>query len=397
MDCLVHRAFFIPMNLHETLQARCEQLAEATRLKEGPDGVESLLRIIHRHQPISPKDAAARLGWPIPLVSALRRELEKMGWLIRRGGMHLSDEPGTLLDSLWGHTGDHTAAISEQKESEEESLDLEDDEGDDPYLLETGDEDHPATLDYIPLGNFGPVAENTVDPFEEMLEEIFEERPSAEPRWDQSHATMETVLRRADLFVERGYLQGKRILFLGDDDLTSLVCLLMIRNRFGEDVLRGCSAVVVEIDPRLVEFLNEMALSEDLPLAVLQCDLQEELPQALVGLIDFFFTDPPYTPNGVDLFISRGRQALDSLGSRKACLAVPLAPPELQQSTQKNLIEQGFVIDYLDPFFNEYIGATMQGGISALYGLSLTQPSHRTERKDFGNIYTAQQKKKRAR
>ncbi len=394
MDCQVHRAFFIQMTSRESLEDCCRQLASATRLQEGPDGVESLLRVIHRCQPISPKDTAAQLGWPIPLVSALRRELEKMGWLIRKGGMTLSAEAAGWLDSLWGSPSVPAGAGPGTTEPEDGNPESDEE---DPYLEEADDEDSPSTLDYIPLTHIGSASQEEPDAFREMLEEIFEERPAAEPRWDQSHATIDTVLRRAELFIDHGYIQGKRILFLGDDDLTSLVSLLMVRQRFGEAVLRGCSAVVVEIDPNLVEFIGEMALGEDLPLAVLQGDLRDGLPRALADAMDFFFTDPPYTPNGVDLFLSRGCQALAPQGSRKGCLAVPLSPPELQQSTQKSLIEKGFVIDYLDPFFNEYLGATMQGGVSALYGLTQIRSSHTTTKEGWGNIYTAGQKKKNAR
>ena len=354
----------------------CETVAEATSLEEGPPGIETVLRLIHRMQPVSPKAVASEAGLPIPLVSAIRRELEKQGWLVRRGGMCLSDDYAEITNAIWGNMDDQPAIPirgnrilnfpSTLPHTPEPMMDdIEENES-----QEETQEDNPSTLDYIPLSLSED--KNPGDPFLELLEEIIEERPSADRRWDQSHATIETVIRRAELFLELGVVQGKRCLFLGDDDLTSLVTLLTVRKSLGEEVLRGCMMVVAEVDPRLVEFIGDMALSEDLPIAVLQADLRESLPKSLAGSFDFFFTDPPYTPDGVSLFLDRGVQALDPNGLRRGGLAVPLSPPTLQLATQLHLYNLGFVIAFLDPRFHEYLGAPMQGGVSALYGLTLT-------------------------
>ncbi len=396
--------FSFSMDPKTQLAQICERVAGATSLEEGSTGVEVVLRLIHKLQPVSPRTVASETGLPIPLVSAIRRELEKHGWLIRRGGMCLSDDHSWIAEAIWGSPMTQTPAMEIQNQPhlhrtippealEDQAGDIEEDE--------TGnevEEDSSSPLDYIPLslsddGDSG-------DPFLELLDEIYEERPSADPRWDQSHATMETVLGRAELFLEMGVIQGKRCLFLGDDDLTSLVSLLMVRKSLGEEVLRGCMAVVVEVDLRLVEFLSEMALSEDLPLAVLQADLRDALPKPLTGAFDFFFTDPPYTPDGVGLFLERGAQALDPKGLRRAGLAVPLAPPTLQLATQRHLQRLGFVIDFLDARFNEYLGATMQGGVSGLYGLTLIggqEPSEQGSENKAKAIYTRDWKAVRGR
>lgn len=446
-----------------TLQQICAEVAEATNLEEGATGVESVLRVVHGTQPVAPKGVAAELGLPIPLVSAIRRELEHRGWLVRKGGMRLSDEARAQLEPVWGTPGtvevketkpaapakkkaaapvaaeekpapakEKKPAAPRRKKAAEEVVAIPDrvppppaevvefldeshlitaSEPDDDEVLEKElmasfeeepyeplDEEPSAPhFDYIPIQLPGEVEEPAVNPFLEMLDELFEERPSADPRWDQSHATMATVLRRAEWFLSRGFIQGKRVLFLGDDDLTSLVTLLLVRRQMGEDVLRSCAVCVVEADPRLVEFLDDMVLSEDLPIAVLAADLRQGLPQSLIGKFDFIFTDPPYTPAGVQLFVSAGASALDPKGPKKAAVAVPLSPPHLQAATQKSLFDLGFVIDSLDPKFNEYIGATMQGGRSALYELSqrnaLQQPNRQQSR---DAVYTAENRGNRA-
>jgi predicted methyltransferase len=366
-----------------TLAEVLEEVAAATQLAEGPPGAEALLRVIHKGQPISPKEAAAQLGFPIPLVSAIRRELEKRGWLVRKGGMVLSEQAAEALEKVWGPASPPARNELSIAPTEAEPETLEE-------LTGEGGEDLLSGLDYIPLALAGGAETESDDPFLELLDEIFEERPPADPRWDQSHATLETVLRRADLFLHQGSVQGKRILFLGDDDLTSLVTLLLVRKNLGEEALRACAAVVIEADPELAGFIEEIALGEDLPLAVLRADLRQPLPTALPGGFDFFFTDPPYTPEGVNLFVDRGTEALDPKGLRKAALAVPLSPPHLQDATQCVLREKGFLIDYLDPGFNEYLGATMQGGISAMYGLTLLHAGKFSGGPHSGVLYTGE-------
>ncbi|NUN95399.1 MAG: bis-aminopropyl spermidine synthase family protein [Candidatus Omnitrophica bacterium] len=366
----------------------CREVAEATRLEEGPPGVEALLRVVHREGPISPKEVARSLGVAIPIVSAIRRELERRGWLVRKGGMLLSNEGLPAASARWGAPASPCQEVPAQTippDEEAEGLGSEE---------EVEDESSP-DLDYIPLKLSAESGNSASDPFLELLDEILEERPEADPRLDQSHATLETVLRRAELFLEHGWVTGKRVLFLGDDDLTSLVTLLVIRRDLGEEALRGCAAAVAEVDPRLVEFIQEIALGEDLPLAVVPTDLREPLPKPLTGAFDFFFTDPPYTPAGVRLFLERGCLALDPNGARKAALAVPVSPPSLQRATQEALLDLGFVVDFLDPGFNEYLGASMQGGVSALYGLSLVATEAGERTKFETSIYTAQARKRR--
>jgi len=357
--------------MEPSLSEICERIAEATSMEEGPSGVEAILRRIHSDEPVSAKQVAKDLGLPIPLVSAVRRELEKTGWLVRKRGMALSDHGRSEADRFWGNRNPLKADIDPLEDME------------------------PDAEDYIPLPLAGNETEDGDVPFLELLAEVLEERPAADRRLDQSHATLETVLRRAELFLDRGTVQGKRTLFLGDDDLTSLVVFLMVRRNLGEDALRSNTGVVVEVDTRLVGFIRETALSEDLPLAVVEADLREPLPEVLKGSFDFFFTDPPYTAQGVDLFLDRGCEALAEKGLRKAALAVPLSPPSLQFSTQRSIQSKGFVIDYLDPAFNEYQGATMQGGVSALYGLSLSQTGRFKGTRHLGRLYTAQRKSQR--
>jgi len=325
----------------------CDFIAEVTHLEEGPPGVESILRQIHQFGPVSPRDLAGAVGLPIPLISAVRRELEKLDLLDRKGGMILSSQGRKLTEPQWGDqdSGEETGSAS---------------------------------------------AENSDANSCSVFEQIASKRPPVDRRWDQSHATLETAVKRAELFLDRGWIQGKRVLFLGDDDLTSIGTLLLFKERLGKKAMETSSVSVLEIDTRLVEFLQQVAREEDLPLVAIQADLRESVPSQLAGSFDFFFTDPPYTSEGVNLFLDRGCQALDPEGMRKAALAVPLSPPSLQLATQEAIIKKGFAIDYLTPGFNHYIGGTMHGGISALVCLQLLRTDQFSAQTHEGPLYTAE-------
>ncbi|MCA9446383.1 MAG: bis-aminopropyl spermidine synthase family protein [Candidatus Omnitrophica bacterium] len=325
-----------------SLQDLCEVIATLTDLHEGPEGVETLVRIVYENQPIAPRDVARKMGLPIPLVSAIRREFEKEGWMLRKGGMVLSPEAEAKARTLWGKARFEHA--SETVEPEQ-----------------------------------GP---------SDFLDRIVQLRPSAERSLDQSHATRKTLVNRANHFIEEGLIQGKRVLFLGDDDLTSLATLQLLREKRGKEALGSCEVTVLELDERLVELIKSIGERERFPIRVEKVDLREKLPQGLAGQFDFFFTDPPYTPAGAELFLDRGCEALRQVSGVRANLAIPLSPPALQMATQEILLRKGFFIDYLLPAFNHYLGATMQGGVSALYGLTLRNPNRFEGEGHTGPLYT---------
>src|SRR6266516_3321178 len=69
-----------------------QDVAEATSLREGVAGVEALLRAVHRNESGRLADAAREARLPIPIATAIRRELEKRGILMRQHGLAFTDE-----------------------------------------------------------------------------------------------------------------------------------------------------------------------------------------------------------------------------------------------------------------------------------------------------------------
>ena len=67
-------------------------IAQATRLREGSSGVQALLRAVYRAGSLRLQDAAREARLPLPVASAVRRELEKAGLLERKQGLTLTGD-----------------------------------------------------------------------------------------------------------------------------------------------------------------------------------------------------------------------------------------------------------------------------------------------------------------
>src|SRR5437660_880643 len=68
-----------------------QEVAEATSLREGTAGVEALLRAVHRGESGRLADAAREARLPLPVATAVRRELEKRGVLMRQHGLAFTE------------------------------------------------------------------------------------------------------------------------------------------------------------------------------------------------------------------------------------------------------------------------------------------------------------------
>ena len=67
-----------------------EEVARATRLREGAEGVAQVLRTIYASDRIKLGDISREVGVPVPVVAAVRRELERVCLLERDKGLALT-------------------------------------------------------------------------------------------------------------------------------------------------------------------------------------------------------------------------------------------------------------------------------------------------------------------
>ncbi|GAA3727226.1 hypothetical protein HDA32_003655 [Spinactinospora alkalitolerans] len=194
------------------------------------------------------------------------------------------------------------------------------------------------------------------------LERLVAEAPRSRLDLDHVAATADTALRRAVFLATRFELSGARLLCVGDHDLTSLAAGL---------VRPGTEADVVDVDERMLAYIDSAAARLGLRVRCHFADLRLGLPAAVRGRADLVFTDPPYTPEGVELFVRRGLEGLADPRRGRVLLAYGASEttPALTVKTQERLTRLGLATEAIWPDFNRYLGAEAIGAASDLYVL----------------------------
>lgn len=296
------------------------ELATATRLHEGAEGVRKILRAIFRKGPVPIRDLARDLGIPVPVVAALRGELEKRGLASRASGVHLTEAGVSALGASSGIACKTTFQLT-------------------------------SVLD-LPDG---------IDDLVDRFSEIARQRPDADVSLDQSHATAETSIRRALYLFEHDAVEGRSLVFLGDDDLTSVAVGLLSEHLR----IRPNRLTVLDVDERLVGFLAARSTSACEIEARLH-DLRQPVADDLVERFDVFFTDPPYTLPGLRLFAERGVRALVPAVGKMGFISFGRKSPAEAVGIGRVLAELNLAVVEVIPDFNAYDGAQLLAGSSQM-------------------------------
>jgi hypothetical protein len=182
--------------------------------------------------------------------------------------------------------------------------------------------------------------------------------PRARHVLDHVSATPETVLRRALLLGARFWLPGARLLCVGDHDLTSLAVKL---------VHPEAEVTVVDVDERILAYIDD----QDLGVRTRWADLRLGLP-ASAREHDLALTDPPYTPEGIGLFVARAVEGLRDDGRVLLAYGASERTPMLAVKVQQALSELNLAYEAIYPDFNRYFGAEAIGSAADLYILRPT-------------------------
>jgi hypothetical protein len=187
--------------------------------------------------------------------------------------------------------------------------------------------------------------------------------PPPLPALDHVPATPETVARRA-LWLDGTFdLAGATLLCVGDHDLTGAAAAL---------VNPDLAVTVVDIDERLLAYVDARCPG----VRCLYADLRAGLPPAALGSADLVFTDPPYTPDGVRLFLARGLEGLRDREHGRVVLAYGYGgQPGLGGRVQEAVHGLRVAYEAILPGFNRYRGAEAVGSASDLY---VCRPTART-------------------
>jgi predicted methyltransferase len=327
-------------------------IAQATRLREGSAGVQALLRAVYRAGSLRLQDAAREARLPLPVASAVRRELEKAGLLERKQGLSL--------------TGDGRDFVERDLGMRTTQLDI----------------------TCAACAGHGIVIPDSLKAEVARLAEIISSAPSVDVTLDQAPCMPDTAMRRALLMLQNGALEGKRVLLLGDDDSVSIAIGLVGRALRQGDLTRGVT--VVDADERRLAFLRDIAAREQLALDAVHHDLRRPLPADLLRSFDTIETDPPYTLEGARLFLARGCEALVPETDGHCFFSFTHWPASQMLELQKVFTELGLAVRAVWPNFNRYAGASMLGNLGQLIELVHVAGSA-AELPDFsGPLYTAE-------
>jgi N4-bis(aminopropyl)spermidine synthase len=210
----------------------------------------------------------------------------------------------------------------------------------------------------------------------EFLEKYKNLRPKPKREYDQFFATEETLIRRASI-LENFIDQNKEILFLGDGDLNSLALSIFYSN---------VKIFVVDIDKDILNFINFVAEKEKFNIETYHHDLRNPLPKDKFKKFNLIFTDPPYTPSALELWLTRCIEASLGSGTNKkrkkpevlsskyyfVCYGYTNKETERGLKIQEIITKMGLVIQEKIRDFNNYYGAESLGSKSDLY---LLQPT----------------------
>ncbi|MGC9530109.1 MAG: bis-aminopropyl spermidine synthase family protein [Candidatus Bipolaricaulaceae bacterium] len=240
----------------------------------------------------------------------------------------------------------------------------------------------------------GPAADIAAD-----FRRIAAARPEARQEFDQGYVTEDSTLYRVAFMWAKGDLAGKELITLGDDDLVSIAMALTELPR---------RVVMLDLDPRLVDFVDRVGHQEGLRVEAHRRDLRQPLPPDLRGAFDTFFCDPTESLRGFLAFAGRGLSALRGPGSAGYMgLTRREASLDKWRAIQQELLQAGVAITDLRDDFHVYVnwpyiqemrawdylpirrvpGPQERWYRSALVRVELTRPAQVEDRPLSGDIF----------
>lgn len=225
---------------------------------------------------------------------------------------------------------------------------------------------------------------------EEELDKVRKEYKLTPKReYDQFFATVNTSVAKVKVMEARGDIEGKRIALLGDDDLLSVV--LGLQNS------KYAQITVLDVDEDILSTISRIIKDKGLKnIRTEVYDARNELRQDLRGRFDVVVTDPPYTTNGVRLFLERSLELLGSGAGKKIYFYYGSSFKALERTMQIQEILSHYsllIMDKIDKFAR-YHGAESIGSTSSLYLLETLDSTRRSSRWSMEDIYTYQSRHK---
>ncbi|MHA1983241.1 MAG: bis-aminopropyl spermidine synthase family protein [Candidatus Hodarchaeales archaeon] len=234
------------------------------------------------------------------------------------------------------------------------------------------------------------------DEFASELEQILDKRPHPKPEFDQSRINFETTIKKIKALLAHGDLEGRRICFLGDDDGISIS--LAVFKRYNPQF--NFSISVIDIDDLVINYIKKFDLNNE--ISVLKRDLRlGNIPDNWLNKFDVILTDPPYTIDGVRLFLSQAynlfhynlKNSKDKIYFKPVYFSFSNKPSLFTFKLIQTILSEHFSIDTLYKRFNFYSGERLiyrYGNMWILKSLPKNTDNSGIKDIDLDKVYTWQ-------
>ena len=209
----------------------------------------------------------------------------------------------------------------------------------------------------------------------------------SDPNLDHIPATAETCSKRACYLFENFDVERIKILFLGDHDLTSIAFALLCLIK-----KKKCNIYITDIDNKILGFISEKSKEIGVDINISHADFRYSIPSSYIDDMDVIFTDPPYTAEGMGVFLDAGIQCLKNnpFSTILICYKTAEMSNKLGVLVQKELMQRKLYISSMYGNFNVYYQAEALGYRSDLYICRVTPDSFKSlGNQNYNyNIYT---------
>ncbi|MDQ3705629.1 MAG: bis-aminopropyl spermidine synthase family protein [Chloroflexota bacterium] len=341
-----------------------EDLARQVQLRGGRQDAERVLRAIFEHEqeagadPMTERVLARIVRMPVPVVAALRRELERAELLEPGLSIQMTPRARQTLAEGWGWQSlQQTAFLSPAPP---------------PARPEKARPQEPqvSQVSQVCGACGGTGVAPSGPPWDAVLEGL-QKHFLGKPRKvstggrARSQPTPDTNLRRAALMHEQGTLAGKDVLVMGED-VTTAAAIALAGKALSPSGRLARRLVALHSDDKVLRQLRDIAVGEGLIIGLVTHDLRRPLMQDLQGEFDTVFVDAPQAYAGVVLALSRAIDAANAEGTIFLSYGSEQHGDLLE--VQRAILEAGLLIAQVIPGFDQY-----STGSRDLYVLRLTE------------------------
>lgn len=179
---------------------------------------------------------------------------------------------------------------------------------------------------------------------EQKMKDIWNRKPIPTLFFDQRPVTLETTINRVKYLLQKNDVYDKKIVMLGDDDLTSVALALTGVN---------CTVVALDVDERLIDFINQVAKEYNLNLKAYVFNALDEVSDDFSNKFDVLMTDP--TPERIPFTLFMN-DAIKLVKKENSIIYTSIYSSAMAKTLdlQKVITSMNLYITDIIPFFTEY-------------------------------------------